>query len=318
MIPPEDVARGLDRLRQCVREWDPHPTFFELTTALALKHFSEAKCSIIVLETGLGGRLDATNAVSSSVSVITPIGLDHQNWLGQTIREIADEKAGIIKPKVPVISAQQPRDAEEVICLRAAECEAPLRFIDQPYDASPVALRGTHQKENAAVAVSAIRGAGIDVTESAIARGLASVEWPARFQYWDERTIIDGAHNRAAAAVLARTWRENFCDTRATLVLAVLSDKNAADICQELAPISEFVFLPQIRSGRALPPAHLARTLSNITPLLHYSIVSSVAEALQKARVRSAPILLTGSLHFAGEALAHLRGDPAAFEECAQ
>ncbi len=318
MISQHGVVDGLARLRTMVADWEPHPTFFELATALALQHFAEAHCAVIILETGMGGRLDATNAVPSNVSIITPIGLDHQSWLGQTVREIAAEKAGIIKPNMPVVSSRQVPEVEDVIRTRAAECNAPLSFVSEPYTASPIALRGEHQKENAAAAIAAVRAAGIAVTELDISRGLSSAEWPARFQRWDERTIIDGAHNPAAASVLAQTWREMFADQRATLILAILSDKDARAICHALAPISEFVFLPKIRSERALPPDDLAQTLSHMTPPLHYSITPSVAEALEKARAGSAPILITGSLHFAGEALACLRGEPASFEECAQ
>ncbi len=318
MISEKEAADGLTALRALVADWDPHPTFFELATALALQHFSRAKCSVIILETGMGGRLDATNAVPSNVSIISPIGFDHQQFLGQTLREIAAEKAGIMRPHVPVISSWQLPDAAEAIRSRAAEVDAPLTFVTEPYQASPVALRGTYQRENAALALAAIRTADIEVTEAAVDRGLAEVEWPARFQSWDKRIIIDGAHNPASATVLAQTWREISGDARATLILAILSDKDAEGIYRALAPICEFVFLPQIRSERALPPEDLAETLSRITPELPYAITPSLAEALQAARARSAPIVITGSLHFAGEALAHLRGDPAAFEECAQ
>ena len=110
-----------------------------------------------ILETGLGGRLDATNAIQSDVSVITPIDLDHEEWLGKTMAQIAGEKAGIIKPGVPVVSAPQRPEAKKVIRVRAAECEAPLQFVSESYERSPIALRGEYQKQNAAVAIAAIR-----------------------------------------------------------------------------------------------------------------------------------------------------------------
>jgi dihydrofolate synthase / folylpolyglutamate synthase len=317
MIPENAVASGLARIWDLIADWDPHPTFFEATTALALKHFSEAKVDVVILETGLGGRLDATNAVRSDVSVITPIDLDHEKWLGHTLAEIAGEKAGIINSRVPVVSAPQRAKAEEVIRARAAECGAPLQFINEPCNRSPIALRGQYQKQNAAVAVAAIQAANIPVDEKAIVRGLAAIEWPARFQSWDERTVIDGAHNPAAARMLAETWREIFGEQHATLMLAVLSDKNLQGICEALAPITDSVVLPKIRSGRAAAPEELAKVVSKITPPLPYSITPSVAEALVLARAKPNPILITGSLHFAGEVLAHLRGEPAAFEECA-
>jgi len=318
MISEDAVANGLTAIRGLVADWNPHPTFFEIITALALKYFSEKKTDIVVLETGMGGRLDATNAIQSDVSVITSIDFDHEQWLGRSLREIATEKAGIMKPKVPVICAPQRPEAEEVIRARAAECEGPIEFVTASYDKTPIALAGSHQRQNAALAVAVIRAGKIKIDDAAIARGLATLDWPARFQRWDERTIIDGAHNPAAARVLAETWREIFGNQPATLILAILSDKDLRGICESLAPISDYVFLPKIRSERAAPPDELAKVLSTITPLLPYSVTPSIDEALAKAQMRPAPILITGSLHFAGEALAYLQGQPAAFEECAQ
>ena len=332
MISEDAVADGLTMIRDLIADWDPHPTFFEVTTALALKHFGDAKVDIAILETGLGGRLDATNAVQSDVSVITPIGLDHEEWLGNTLAQIAGEKAGIIKPRVPVVSAPQRPEAEQVIRARAAECRSSVQFVNETYHASPVALRGEYQKQNAAVAIAAIRAVNIHVRERAIVRGLAAIEWPGRFQKWDERTIIDGAHNPGAARILAQTWREVFGDQKATLVLAVLLDKDLRGICEALAPIADSVLLPKIRSERAAPPEALAKVLASIPSVCRagaspagnrsgcptIAFTSTIADALMLARAKPNPILITGSLHFAGEVLAHLRGDPAAFEECAQ
>jgi len=360
MISKSEVAAGLTNIRKLVAHWEPHPTFFEITTALALKHFavvtaeptvgdtrlsqqgealpspsplpssrgekikvrgeskSDSNVDVVILETGLGGRLDATNAIQSDVAVITPIALDHEQWLGNSLEKIAREKAGIIKPQTPVVSAPQLPEAEKVIRARAAECDAPLRVIDKSYEKSPIALRGQHQKLNAAIAIAAIRAAKINIDNAAIAPGLATVEWPGRFQCWDKRTVIDGAHNPSAAKVLAKTWREIFGDERATLVLAILSDKDLRGICEALAPIADSVVLPEIRSERAAAPQELAKLLSSMTPSLPYSLTESIAEAFELARAKPKPILITGSLHFAGEALAHLRGEPAAFEECAQ
>jgi len=332
MISEDAVADGLTIIRDLAADWDPHPTFFEVTTALALNHFGEAKIDIAILETGLGGRFDATNAVQSDVSVITPIGLDHEEWLGHTLAEIAGEKAGIIKPRGAVVSAPQQPQVEEVIRTRAAECGGPVQFVNETYHGSPVALRGEYQKQNAAVAIAAIQAANIQLGEKAIVRGLAAIEWPARFQKWDERTVIDGAHNPSAARILAQTWREVFGDQKATLVLAVLSDKDLRGICEALAPIADSVLLPNIRSERAADPEDLAEILASIPPFCRagaspagnrsgrptISIAQTVAEGLELAHANPNPILITGSLHFAGEVLADLRGEPAAFEECAQ
>ena len=140
-----------------------------------------------------------------------------------------------------------------------------MQFVNETYHRSPVALRGEYQKQNAALAIAAIHAADIDVKERAIVRGLAAIEWPARFQKWDERTIIDGAHNPSAARILAQTWRGVFGDQKATLVLAVLADKDFRGICEALAPIAESVLLPKIRSERAAPPELLAQFFTSIT-----------------------------------------------------
>ncbi|MDQ2659442.1 MAG: bifunctional folylpolyglutamate synthase/dihydrofolate synthase [Verrucomicrobiota bacterium] len=310
MIGEPEVAHGLTTIRQLVRDWDPHPTFFEITTALGLLHFRERECEVVVLETGMGGRLDATNAVTPAVSVITPIALDHQKWLGSTLAEIAAEKAGIIKPGIPVVSAAQPAEAAAII---GADT-----FVSESYDRSPIALAGSHQKQNAALALAALGAAQIAVSDRAIVEGLATMNWPARFQRWDERTVIDGAHNPAGADILARTWREIFGSVRASLILAILEDKDAAGICRALVPISARIFLPRIRSARALSPTGFASLLRESAPGLPCSITPDFATALWEARRASDPILIAGSLHFAGEALALLQNHPAAFEECAQ
>src|SRR5438105_6785986 len=272
MVSERTVADGLTTIRNLVADWDPHPTFFEITTALALKCFSEANIDVVILETGIGGRLDATNAVQSDVSVITQIDFDHEEWLGNTLAEIASEKAGIIKRGIPVVCAPQRPEAEKVIRARAAESEAPLQVVSTSYEGSPIGLAGSYQKQNAAVAIAAIQAAQIDIDDKATARGLATIDWPARFQKWDDRTIIDGAHNPAAARMLVETWREVFGNQKATLVLAVLSDKDLRGMSEALTPIADSVVLPGIRSERAAHPEAMAKVLSTIAPLLPYSI----------------------------------------------
>ncbi len=201
-----------------------------------------------------------------------------------------------------------------------------MQFVDQFYDKSPIALRGEHQKLNAALAIAALKldgfkpssfkGAQIAIDDSAIARGLSTVEWPGRFQCWDKRTVIDGAHNPASARILAKTWREILGEERATLILAILSDKDLRGICEALTSIADSFLLPKIRSERAVDPTELSKVIVDLGR--KSEIFSSFADAFDKARQRFAPILITGSLHFAGEALAYLHGKPAAFEECAQ
>jgi dihydrofolate synthase/folylpolyglutamate synthase len=318
LISEDEVAYGLAKIRDLIAGWDPHPTFFEIATGLALDHFRNSEAEIVVLETGMGGRLDATNATQPVVSVLTPIDYDHQKWLGTTLTEIAHEKAGIIKPNIPVVSAQQLPEAEAVIRARAEECAAPLDFVRQPFERLPIALSGTHQKQNAALALSALHTAKIEVNDTAIARGLATVVWPGRFQLWDERTIIDGAHNPAGARILAETWRENFGHRQATIVLAVLQEKDVAGICAALRPIARRWLLPSIRSERAFAPEELRLTIQEQLPDTPVAVMASFGAAWDEALRDAAPILVTGSLHFAGEVLAFLQGKPAAFEECLQ
>jgi dihydrofolate synthase/folylpolyglutamate synthase len=317
MISEEEVARGLTTIQELVRNWEPHPTFFEIATALALDHFRHAGADIVVLETGMGGRLDATNAVQPVVSVITPIDYDHQQWLGNSLREIAAEKAGIIKAGIPVVSALQTEEVAEVIRARAKECAAAIEFITEPLAERP-ALAGAHQRQNAALAVAACRAAKISLPAIAIKDGLAAVNWPARFQQWDERIVIDGAHNPAGARVLVETWREVFGEEKATLIFGVLADKAAAEIYRELGQITASIVLPRFRGERVMPPEKLADVIASITPMMESAITDSLAEAIDTARETPHRVVVAGSLHLAGEALAFLRGTPAAFEECAQ
>src|SRR5438045_3357492 len=230
--------------------------------------------------------------------------------ISHTYVKLAKEKPGISHPRTPVVSAPHRPEAEAIIRQRAEGCDAPLQFVNDPWTKTKIALHGEHQKMNAAIALAALQAAGMTTSDYAIARGLESVEWPARFQIWDERIVIDGAHNPASARILAQTWREEFGNERATILLAILRDKNVAAIVEALRPIASQFVLPQIRSERALPPNELAEVISSITPSLPCSIIPSVAEAISAAQRTSERILISGSLHFSGEALAVLRGEP--------
>lgn len=315
MIPEAAVAEGLTRIRALVESWDPHPTFFEITLALAVGHFAAEHCEVVVLETGMGGRLDATNAIDSDVAVITPIGLDHTQWLGDTLGLIAGEKAGIIKPGRPVLSAVQPPAAAAVIESVAREKGAPLRWItDAEAPDTPLALKGPHQKANAALAVAAVRTLCPTIPDAAIQRGLASVEWPARFQRIGERVVIDGAHNAHAAAVLAETWRGEFGpDTKATIIFGGVATKDTAEVMRCLSPFAARWIFVKVASQRGLSLEHLeaAWTGLDLSGIPTFR-ADHAADALAQAG-REAPedlILITGSLYLAGEALAELQGGP--------
>jgi dihydrofolate synthase/folylpolyglutamate synthase len=189
MIDGDEAERGIEALRSIVSGWEPHPTFFELTMALALDWMDRAGAEVIVLETGMGGRLDATNALTPLVSVITPIAMDHQQWLGNSIAEIAAEKAGIIKPGIPVVSAPQHPAAAEVIRV-AAECAgSALTVVEEPWP-DPLPLAGEHQRWNAALAAAAVREAGFSLPHEILVRGLTATSWPGRFQLLPGRRMV--------------------------------------------------------------------------------------------------------------------------------
>ena len=206
-IPDDAIVDGLSRIRA---EVEIHPaTFFEITTALAFWYFQRRQVDLAVLETGLGGRLDATNVVERpAVSIITAIDLDHQAILGQTRAEIAREKAGIIKPGIPVVSGPQTPEVAAVLQHIAGERRAPISFVSEPVTRYAVGLFGSHQRVNAAVALAGLAAAGLNLPEAAVRRGLRDVTWPGRFQMVKPGLILDGAHNLAASQRLVATWRE--------------------------------------------------------------------------------------------------------------
>lgn len=311
MISEAGVAKSLSTIRDVVAGWATHPTFFEITTALALSFFEKERADVVVLETGMGGRLDATNVVTPVASVITTIALDHQAWLGSTIREIAAEKAGIIKPGVPVVSAPQPPEAESVLRRVAGEHDAAFTVVDAPLSDCEVRLTGSHQRWNAALAVLALEKCNLVRDPAVIARGLAAVEWPGRFQRVDERIILDGAHNPAAASQLARTWRETFDGERATLVLGILGDKDVRAICEALLPIAETVIATPVRNPRTAPAPELCAIVhSLLAPGIACEVADDLATALERAAMRTARILVCGSLFLVGEALTLFGGQP--------
>lgn len=319
MIPEHEVTQGLTRMRELIEGWETPPTFFEITTALALDHFQKNDVDIVVLETGMGGRLDSTNVVIPLVSVITTIDLDHQKWLGPSLREIAAEKAGIIKPGVPVVAARQKPEVEEVLRAKAVQQQASLCFVNETLNNFPVALAGNCQKQNAALAVAALQGAEVGLEERSIRDGLREVIWPGRFQIvesanFKNTVVLDGAHNPAAAARLAQTWRESFGEERATVIVGILGDKDVAGICGALAPIADSFVATPVRNARTSSATEICAALParNGTPARH------LAEALEIADRGARRILVTGSLFLAGEALTQLGLAPNAPESSTQ
>jgi dihydrofolate synthase / folylpolyglutamate synthase len=311
MIPEETVASGLTRLREVVVNWEDHPTFFELTLALAMRHFLDKGCEVVILETGMGGRLDATNALQSDLCVITSIGLDHQQWLGETIREIAGEKAGILKPGVPVIIGDLHPDARDVVGRRAITLGIPCVEAHLLPDDWETGLKGPHQRDNAALAVeAACRLEGERLTQEGIRRSVATATWPGRFQRIDDSLFLDGAHNPAAAEVLCRTWQEEFGDEKAHLVFGAVGSKDVAGIFRALLPVLASVSFIPVKSERRLTVEEMKGFLAEAGGgALSQTEFESLPDAVASARALGGKTLVAGSLFLVGEALGHFLGE---------
>lgn len=313
MIPMEEVERGIEALRPVLAGWDPHPTFFELTLMLALDWFDRRGAEAVVLETGMGGRLDATNALTPLVSVITPVDMDHQQWLGSTLAEIAGEKAGIIKPGVPVVSAPQQPEAERVLREAADRTGSPITFIEEPWSGA-LPLAGEHQRWNAALAVRAVEAAGFRIPASVVPGGLSETEWPARFQRLPGgRVIVDGAHNPHGVASLMHTWRQVFHEEKATVIFGAVAAKDYATSLSLLGEVAKRFFFVTLQSPRAVP----AEILSGSAPAgAETRVFPHLSEAMDAAGAFPERCLVCGSLYLCGEVLA--LADAANFEASAQ
>ncbi|MBX7158321.1 MAG: bifunctional folylpolyglutamate synthase/dihydrofolate synthase [Verrucomicrobiae bacterium] len=301
------------------------PTFFEITTALALLAFREAQVDWVIWETGLGGRLDSTNIVQPKFSILTAISFDHTQWLGTTLSQIATEKAGIIKKKVPVICAPQVEEVKQVIQQRAEEQEALCFFVNQKniflesetcegqqfsYRSTSysLSLLGSHQRQNAAVVlemVCQLRESGVNISEEAVVNGLKTVTWPARFQFLqkDPLAILDGAHNEAGIEGLVQQYRSLFGEAKINLIFGVLADKNIDAMVNQLLPIIKKVALVAPMSSRALKPVIAASCFA--VKDCDTAIFSNFQQAW--LRFQGEPVLITGSLYLAGEVLGCLR-----------
>jgi dihydrofolate synthase/folylpolyglutamate synthase len=306
MIPEDAAAEGLSLLREAAETCDHAPTFFELVTVLAAWWLAREEAEYVVWETGMGGRLDATNAVLPDVAVITPIGLDHQKWLGDTLAQIAGEKAGIIKSQVPVVSAPQAQEVREVLTSTAAGVGAPITFVSEPWSGVTAGLAGAHQRWNAALACAALRAAGVRVDADAEVQGLSSVVWPGRFQRVGEDLVVDGAHNPSAIETLVATWREVYGDVRASLVFGAVLDKDIEALLLALRSIADELWLVPVNNVRGASPEEL-RPMAEAARFA--TIHDGPVEAsLAAARAGGRPVLVSGSLFLAGEVLALLEG----------
>jgi dihydrofolate synthase/folylpolyglutamate synthase len=316
LISQEDVVRLVRRLQSLLKQLpdDDHPTFFEVITVMALIYFAEQECNLVVWETGMGGRLDATNIVMPLASVITNIHLDHEKWLGQTIEAIAAEKAGIIKPRVPVFSAAAEPDAVRVISETARRQSAPLTLVSPgdhtalPLDKLDLPLAGLHQKANAALALAVVRGLAsvLPVSDEHICAGLQRVSWPGRFQKVrtaDGRIfVLDGAHNVAGAQALAEALDQSFKEARITLILGILGDKNWAGMCHVLAPLASRVLVVPVKSERTASASDLAAECNRANAAAEVVACDSLDQALALSQ-NDKQVVIAGSLYLVGEAL---------------
>jgi dihydrofolate synthase / folylpolyglutamate synthase len=313
LISREDVARLTDEIRAAMDTLgaETPPTFFEAVTVMALKYFAEQKCDLVIWETGLGGRLDATNIVTPLASVITNVQLDHQQWLGHTLPEIAREKAGIIKPGVPVVTATDDPGALAVIAEAARQQNSPLMVVTELPGSWEIALGGEHQKKNAALALAVARllQPQISAPEQALREGLKTARWDGRLQtirQADGRIILlDGAHNPSGAQALSAALGTMFPGRRPALILGTMADKDYGAICRWLAPTAAKIFLCPIGSDRGADPQSLADCCRQANPAAESAVCRNIADALART-AREPLVVVTGSIYFAGEAIQEL------------
>lgn len=318
----------------------PEPTFFEFVTAMAFLYFSRNKIDWAVIETGMGGRLDATNVIIPKVSVITKISYDHKEFLGDTLSKIASEKAGIIKQHIPVISSKQPFEAEKVLLETSKRRLSPLFIYERDFKGKikgsgiegivfdyfdshnsikdiHCPLAGRHQLENASVAIKAsflsLESIGKELSVEHIKKGIAGAKWRGRLEIIsrDPLIMIDGAHNPGAAGMLADFIKENLKGYKIILVIGIMSDKDAEGILGPLLPLMYEVIFTAPKYERAADP----HKLSHIASLLGYTskITESVKDAINMALETSREfkdekflILITGSFYTIGETLEEL------------
>ncbi len=308
------------------------PTFFEHVTAVALAAFREARVSLAILETGLGGRLDATTAARADVVAVTPVALDHQEYLGETLTEIAAEKAAIIRPDVAVVVAPQEAEALDVILKRCAECGVVPRMADavafevtgadetgrlrvtfetseDRYANVRLALLGRHQIVNAQVAIAlaeTLRARGFPLTRAAVIEGLETASHAGRLELRHvagRDFLFDGAHNAAGARAL-RDFLDEFVRAPVTLLFGAMRDKDLTEIANTLFPAAHRLILTRPANPRAAAPETLARLVPRDFDSSRITLAPDAAEAVSAAREQTPPagiVCVTGSLYLVGE-----------------
>jgi dihydrofolate synthase / folylpolyglutamate synthase len=336
MIAEDSMAELTARVREALSP-GLEPTFFEATTAMAFLHFAAAEVEVAVLEVGLGGRFDATNVVHPLASAITTIALDHQEYLGRTLEAIAFEKAGIVKPAVPVIIGQMEQRARDVIRTVATECSSPLWQLGQDFvvegkgpeqftyrgktqqlEALSCALAGRHQVDNAGCALALLEaageGGGLRVTEAGIREGLRSVLWEGRLERLDRDPLIllDGAHNPAAGVALAgylEDYARDHPGARVILILGMMRDKDHRSFVSALQPVVSEVVLTQASLARSATVTELRAVLADWHQPIYDAPSPEAALALARTHARPQDVIcVTGSLLLLGDLKAAMRG----------
>lgn len=335
-IGDEEFAAGFSRIHEKIEsllangELAAHPTFFECVTAMAFEAFARRKVNFAVYEVGMGGRLDSTNIVSPEVAIITQIALDHEDFLGHSIAQIAAEKAGIIKPGAWVVSAAENMEAREVIARRAEAVGARLVEIDDTWkieksssrngcylvEASEslsgarrsleIPLRGRVQIRNALTAATAgilLGQRDFSVSKEEIERGIRETRWPGRLEKLAENPaiLLDGAHNPAAARELAAFVNDELSGRRIWLIFGAVRDKSVDEIAGVLFSQAYKVFFTEPQTSRAISAEMLAEMTSHLTQ--RYEVIPNPHEALARAlsaAAREDVILITGSLYLVG------------------
>jgi len=338
-ITEEEVMTLTEEIRKGTAQPppDPPPTFFEVVTLMGFLYFKQKGVDWAVVETGMGGRLDATNVLKPQAVIITRIGHDHKEFLGGTLREIAFEKAGVIKEGTPVITCHQLPEAMEVIEARAKEMSAPLYVMGRDFDSvfrgytdSGISfdyicrrqnipgltqtLCGRHQAENAGLAIKGVTEACGNISVETVRLGIGDARWPGRFEFIPPRIIIDGAHNPQAAAVLAETLRESPVSKgqKIILIMGVMADKDIPGILGPLLPLASEVVFSDLPYERAASASMLKEQASRMGYLA--KTAPSVADALKEAMTSKGLIVITGSFYTLGEAKAAM-GEPGILKE---
>lgn len=326
-ISDEELAELTSYVKPFAESMEDKPTEFELITAVAMLFFARHKCDPVVLEVGMGGRLDATNIIKTPlISVITGISLDHTAILGNTIEAIAHEKAGIIKPGVPVVFGGESQKALEVIrdtakargCgftavdrekISVTSCDLSGTEIEYMGEKVKLGLLGLYQPFNAATviaAVSELRRLGIDIPDSALKKGMAEARWKGRFEKLSESDplfIIDGSHNPEGIAAAIASIKHYFSGEKVCLLTGVLRDKDHTAMARELSEVADSVFILKPPNQRALEPALYANDFDacSVPAKPFDSIAGAVSAATDEARSKDIPLVALGSLYMYGE-----------------